>query len=889
MIAMSLYEPRRLNEEDFLSGFIARQELYEFLLRQLSKVPVLGEARHRMIVGQRGMGKTSLLRRLAIGLARDPELKERLLPLTFREEQYNVRSLDQFWRNCGEALAEWLEQSGDAAGAERLDREMRQPDWQQPETAGEAFQARVEATGRRPVLLVDNLDLVLEALPDPQRWQLRRALQAADGPVLYGAAVQALKQSGDQQAAFYEFFRIDLLEPLTANELRKCLRRLALSRGEAGVPVTKILQAEPQRLRVLHTLTGGNPRILTLIYQLLERADSTTVFGDLESLLDQLTPFYKARVEELRTELQRAVLDAVALHWDPVTSNALAEITGVEITTLSSQLSRLKNQGLIEEVPTSGARAGYQLVERFFNIWYLMRHGTRRTRHRMRWLTTFLQVFYSGEELQTLRNSLTEGSRPGSYHPLYAEALDAAVEASARTRPAIASTIRPDDGWIAAQKQTATAHIEAGLYVEAEQTLRQIIRQVPEGAAAWHALGILLMDPLGRPGEAEPALREALRLDPNDVGVWNNLGILLMDHLGRPGEAEAAYREALRLDPNDARAWYNLGVLLARDLGRPGEAEAAYREALRLDPNDVRAWYNLAILLMDLLGRPGEAEAAYREALRLDPNDALAWHNLGILLVRDLGRPGEAEAAYREALRLDPNDARAWSNLGALLMDPLGRPGEAEPAYREALRLDPNNARAWNGLGNLLVDHLGRPEEGDAAYAQAIALGGEAGLYALANRFWLLLDQDRGDEARTLRAALTELEPLGLLIADAGLELAGDNFGAASGTLDRVLDPDRKVLSSAFFDDVLRLLRLFERRGYGERLIEWLERSGHHDRQAPLYAAFVAYVRGERRLLDVNPEVRQPAERLYGWLNSRRPPPPPSSAAKKRRGRPRGA
>ena len=714
MIAMSLYEPRRLNEEDFLSGFIARQELYEFLLRQLSKVPVLGEARHRMIVGQRGMGKTSLLRRLAIGLARDPELKERLLPLTFREEQYNVRSLDQFWRNCGDALAEWLEQSGDAAGAERLDREMRQPDWQQPETAGEAFQARVEATGRRPVLLVDNLDLVLEALPDPQRWQLRRALQAADGPVLYGAAVQALKQSGDQQAAFYEFFRIDLLEPLTANELRKCLRRLALSRGEAGVPVTKILQAEPQRLRVLHTLTGGNPRILTLIYQLLERADSTTVFGDLESLLDQLTPFYKARVEELRTELQRAVLDAVALHWDPVTSNALAEITGVEITTLSSQLSRLKNQGLIEEVPTSGARAGYQLVERFFNIWYLMRHGTRRTRHRMRWLTTFLQVFYSGEELQTLRNSLTEGSRPGSYHPLYAEALDAAVEASARTRPAIASTIRPDDGWIAAQKQTATAHIEAGLYVEAEQTLRQIIRQVPEGAAAWHALGILLMDP-------------------------------------------------------------------------------------------------------------------------------------------------------------------------------LGRPGEAEPAYREALRLDPNNARAWNGLGNLLVDHLGRPEEGDAAYAQAIALGGEAGLYALANRFWLLLDQDRGDEARTLRAALTELEPLGLLIADAGLELAGDNFGAASGTLDRVLDPDRKVLSSAFFDDVLRLLRLFERRGYGERLIEWLERSGHHDRQAPLYAAFVAYVRGERRLLDVNPEVRQPAERLYGWLNSRRPPPPPSSAAKKRRGRPRGA
>ncbi len=69
-----------------------------------------GEARAtQMLVGQRGMGKTSLLRRVAIGVAAEPGVAARFIPLRFREEQYNVISLDEFWRNCAESLAEWCE------------------------------------------------------------------------------------------------------------------------------------------------------------------------------------------------------------------------------------------------------------------------------------------------------------------------------------------------------------------------------------------------------------------------------------------------------------------------------------------------------------------------------------------------------------------------------------------------------------------------------------------------------------------------------------------------------------------------------------------------------------------------------------------------------------
>ncbi|HEV7371597.1 winged helix-turn-helix domain-containing protein [Arenibaculum sp.] len=576
MTGIAIYDPRRLGEEDFLAGFTARQELLEFLLRQLRNMGIEGEAGHRVAIGQRGMGKTSLLRRVAIGIARDPTLARTLLPLTFREEQYNVRSLDHFWRNCAEALADWLERSGDGEAADLLDRELRGPAWRGADEAADAFLDRAARTGRRPVLLVDNLDLVLDALPAEQHWKLRRILQSRRGPIVYAASSRFPRQIGDPQAAFYEFFRIDMLDPLNEREALLCMERLAAARGEAGTPVMEIVRREPQRLRVLHALADGNPRILALLYQLLERTESDTAFDDLEVLLDQLTPYYKARVEELRTELQRSILDAIALNWDPITSHDLSVATGVEVTTVSSQLSRLKNLGLVAEVETSGSRAGYQLAERFFNVWYLMRHGTRRTRQKMQWLTAFLQEFYTAEDLKLMRGHAARDPASGDQGTPYADVRDA------------------------------------------------------------------------------------------------------------------------------------------------------------------------------------------------DALDAAA---------EDGGRAGLAEAAASFAAPSSPR------------------------------------------------------------------------------------------------------------VPDAARELAEDNFGAAARHLGDVLD----LGGSGPFptDDLLYLLGLFEARGYGERLIAWFEQTGRSDRHAPLHAAFVAHVRGDRTLLDVNPEVRRTAERLHARLAGRRSGARPAPSRGKRRGRPR--
>ena len=73
------------------------------LLNVLRKIARDGESEQQLIVGQRSMGKY-LPRRVALGVKYSEELSAHFMPLQFREEQYNVNTLDAFWRNCGELL-----------------------------------------------------------------------------------------------------------------------------------------------------------------------------------------------------------------------------------------------------------------------------------------------------------------------------------------------------------------------------------------------------------------------------------------------------------------------------------------------------------------------------------------------------------------------------------------------------------------------------------------------------------------------------------------------------------------------------------------------------------------------------------------------------------------
>ena len=90
--APARYNPRLWNANEVRAYYVARPALLERIVDDLKREDANNHPQHRLIVGLRGMGKSTLLRRIAVAVEDDVQLNASWLPLSFPEEQYNVAS-----------------------------------------------------------------------------------------------------------------------------------------------------------------------------------------------------------------------------------------------------------------------------------------------------------------------------------------------------------------------------------------------------------------------------------------------------------------------------------------------------------------------------------------------------------------------------------------------------------------------------------------------------------------------------------------------------------------------------------------------------------------------------------------------------------------------------
>lgn len=437
--APTLYNPRLWQANEVRAYYVARPGLLSRIVDDLKREDASNRPQHRLIVGLRGMGKSTLLRRLAVAIEDDAQLNADWLPLSFPEEQYNVATLSDFWLNCLDALSDLLESRGQIAESENLDQEVKKLDRKDGEGALNALLRSSAKMQRRLVLLVDNIDLVFARIKD-EDWKLREVLQAHPEILIVGASTKALEASYNYQAAFYDFFKIDELKGLSEAEMRETIVNLA--RLNQAEHIIRRIDADPERLKVLHTLTGGNPRTAVLLYGVLLKGIDGDVRSDLEGLLDEVTPLYKARFEELPAQSQQ-MLDKLALHWHPASAAVLAEQLGWKVNLVSAQLDRLISAGIVERVKAPHSKKlNFQIGERFFNIWYLMR-ASRRLRRGLISLVECLQELYrnAGRDARNLLSAWEIAVPKGERLP-FSEALNAAAKNDASLLDLLAPEVR---------------------------------------------------------------------------------------------------------------------------------------------------------------------------------------------------------------------------------------------------------------------------------------------------------------------------------------------------------------------------------------------------------------------------------------------------------------
>ena len=862
--AISKYNPHLWSAEQLRAIFVARQNELADLLRTLRTTPPDSVGQHALLVGARGMGKSTLMQRLALAVEDNAELSRAWLPLRFPEEQYTVSTVGQFWANVLDSLIDALERRGQAtmaldATAQRIS---ALPPGEQVAACLAAIDRCADENRQRLLLLVDNTDLLLHNIGREAHWALRETLQSNPRLLWVGGSYQSLEADSHYHDAFLDFFRIVELRPLRLPEMQQALLALAetFGGGEAREAMQRQLAAHPERLPTLRQLSGGNPRTTVMLYELLANGQKSDVRGDLEALLDAMTPLYKARMESL-ADLPRKLLAHILEHWAPIALGELADASQVAKGSISPQLQRLELEGLIEKTSLHGTtRNGYQVAERFFNIWYLMRFSPRRQRARLAWLVEFMRLWFSTDELcglarqrmggaiTSLRNAddwnydrvLADALPPeaGERHTLRWSLLKELKDSRAQLNDIFDLDREDRDFKGAADYLQRLAELPARLRLCPHGETEQEKKQWVEAVLGSVSLSLAAKEKVAQAAAGLSRIQfdeRRKKLSEESLNLEQRIGsagahalraaVLSHDFFPDMPDSRLAYEQIRACFSQQAEA-----LRFACDLFYQGRHDDE--------------WCLKAQELAQV-AQPGDAELACRRA----------W-----LLQERLGRYEEAEAAYRQAIALDETYARPWNGLGNLLQDHLGRYEEAEAAYRQAIALDEKNARPWRNLGHLLQDHLGRYEEAEAAYRQAIVLD-EKAIYSKANLARLWWRQGRRQEAESLYrdlAKVAKADEWHLLLQ---AHLCLDNRQLALDALQALALAAQKGEQHAFYRLKEQVWECHEL-GLGQCLADWIAGSEQAVFLLPFVQALYTLAGAEAKLQDLPLETQQMADEI---------------------------
>lgn len=649
-----IYNPAQLSPDELKASFVARQETLIEMLRLLGEQKTDRPCQHMLLVGSRGMGKTTLGLRFLQAVRETPDLAEAWQPVAFHEESYQVTDLADFWLAALHHLTRATQDSRWENKAEALSADEKDPQ----RLAAYALSALIDfcrESGKRLILFVENLDIVFSQLGDEREVHaLRASLIEHPEILLIGSANAIFEAVRHRGEPFYEFFRVFLLEGLGCEEYLQIFRALAEREGKTEIAET--LNRERGRIETIRRLTGGNPRLLVLTYGILIESPLGSAFKDLEQLIDEQTPYFKSRIEELPTQ-SRKVFHCLAEGWSPMLAREVSAATRLSSSHTSAQLKQLVDKGYAREAQSEREkRIRYEVADRFYNIYFLLRFS-RRGYRRLKLLVAFLNDLFGPVPMRSTYLATLEKLSSGvSKDEDVPELLGALI-------PYVANDtgFAEREDWLKKAFNLMINSIGANVSAFGE-IVRDLSQQYQLDLSYFSdkvCSGIELFQS-ERFVEAEIECREAIRREPENLLAWVLLGLALggKRHFE---DALDAFRHVVGAVGPDDTAWLRAcavgaltgeaGVLFA--LEKPDDASDVIGKIPELvnrdDPHSLRytaaeSLRNYGKLLLEA-DHHEEALAAWRQASQYVRPDDPEW--IRLTFIKTLAERGSALAVQR--------------------------------------------------------------------------------------------------------------------------------------------------------------------------------------------------------------------------------------------------
>lgn len=829
------YNPAFLSDHELVATFVVRTDELSMLSGWLREIAAGQPPAHILLVGQRGSGKTTLARRLALEVKSQPNLASRFEPVVLHEELFEVSSFDDLWREV-----DFHRRTTNSTSYRHT---------ATPSPVYSALAADFRQRQKRLLVVVENFySLLTEQFTREDVDLLKQTLRNdADWLTVVATTTARADEFQKELGRASQLFR--------AYELRR------LDPAECATLIASVSKrpCDRNKLRPIEILTGGNPRLVAIMATFAQTRSLRQLMQQLTYLIDEHTSYFKSNLESLPAH-ERRVFVALADLWTPSTTADVARACNLDVNRTSVYLTRLASRGLVQIDSADKARR-FQVSERLYNIYYLLRRSGR-SAARVRALVDFMLAFYTPEEtMASVSHEACEvdaGDRDtyfqvaetllGVAAPDRARAILSAVD-PAFFDLAPASFRRKYAEVVALASRTA-ALPETGK--ASERDLRARLNRSPRDVRTLIRLaGKLAGTPSQKPS-AISLLKEAAKISPANPDVLFSLASLHFES-GDAAASVAAVRRLLEIKPGMAPAWLLLAVA-AESMNDLDSAEGAYRNAAKLQENDWNVKFSLASFLherrqsvddaVDLLrntidlnpdapdpylalanilgdeGRLSEAEAVLHQGLLRLPNDVAILHALGHVYYEGrkyadaratfidaatrapsaqlyrmsasaslrLGFVDDAERLAREAVNLKPSDHRALVVLAEAIRS-RGDYAEAETVLRRAISEAPEDGFPHHVLGHVFEEQQ-RWKEAESAFNNAVERSpDDDGAW---RHLGLCVErQGRPVDAREIfrRAALTISEDAASLFVEY-LRLSADlpdSFASAAGEVETFL------------------------------------------------------------------------------------------------------
>ncbi len=391
-----IYNPDNQTKEQLIESFVVRQKTFQRLFADIKEAKMNSPEQHYLIEGKRGMGKTTLLLRLGYEIENDENLSPWLIPVVFNEEEYSIRKLYKLW----ERIAMLLEEKNQKFIGLYDEMDSSFPNYSSDEEYEYAIfnllNVRLEEAGKKLILFIDNFGDIFLKFNGQEIQRLRTVLQTSINFRIFGASSTVLEAFYDSKHPFYDFFKITRLSGLDKLETIELLSKLADTYNLDNVKY--IIENQSGKIEALRRVTGGVIRTIVLLFEIFIDQKQGSTFSDLEAILDRVTPLYKHRMDDLPPQ-QQEIVEALAFAWDAINVSEISQKTRIVSKSVSAQLYQMEKNEIIIKKLTNNKNHFYQISERFFNIWYLMRHGRKGDKRKVLWLVRFLEEWCDANEL----------------------------------------------------------------------------------------------------------------------------------------------------------------------------------------------------------------------------------------------------------------------------------------------------------------------------------------------------------------------------------------------------------------------------------------------------------------------------------------------------------